>query len=200
MLDTDQRPQERRLRGCVLVREPFDFFRRQPHGTRDIARGVLPGTLGEAVVSNRVTRHVVVVDQAVADHHVHHRERQHGIARGLDLQMPIRRLGSARPDRIDDHDLRAAALRLAHNRPVVQVRDDRVGTPEHDVAAVDRVLGVDPGPTADRGFQPRRRDGAADVSIEIAAAHRSEQAHVDRGLLDQPLNAGGAIRKDSLRA
>ena len=57
-----------------------------------------------------------------------------------------------------------------------------------------------PVPGSDRRRQPGRRDGAADVAIEVAAAHRSEQATVERMQLDQPLHAGGTVGQDGLRA
>ena len=163
-------------------------------------RRVLPCALRQRFVPDGVLRHVVVVHQAVANHHVHHRQRQRRIACRLDLHVPVGGFRGARPDRIHDHDLRAATLRFAHQRPEVQVRDDRVRPPQHDEPAVDDLFGIDAGAAADRGRQPRGRHRAADVAIEAAAAHRPEQPPVERGHLDQPLHAGGAVRQDGLRA
>ena len=56
-----------------------------------------------------------------------------------------------------DDELRAAALRFAHQRPVVQVGDDGVGAPQDDEAAVDDVFGIDARAGADRRRQPRAR-------------------------------------------
>ena len=71
-----------------------------------------------------------------------------------------------RPDRIHHDDLRAATLRLAHERPEVEVRDDRVRPPQHDVPAVDDLLRIDSGSGPDRGREAGGSDRAADVAIE----------------------------------
>ena len=163
-------------------------------------RRVLPCAVRQRFVPDGVLRHVLVVHQAVANHHVHHRQRQRRIAGGLDLHVPVGGFRGARSDRIDDHDLGAAALRFAHQRPEVQVRDDRVRPPQHDEPAVDDLFRIDAGAATDRGRQPRGRHGAADLAIEAAAAHRPEQPPVERGRLNQPLHAGGAVRQDRLRA
>jgi hypothetical protein len=47
---------------------------------------------------------------------------------------------------------------------------------------------------------PADGHGAADLAIEAAAAHRSEQPRVERLLLDQALHARGAVRQDRFRA
>ena len=200
MLWADERPQQRRLRRGVFAREPFDLFDRETDRVRYTIGRVLPGALGQRVVADRVLRNVVGVDEAVADDDVHHRQRERRIAGRLDLNVPVGRFRRPRPDRIDDDDLRAAALRLAHERPEVEVRDDRVGSPQHDVAAVDDVFGIDSRAGPDRRGKAGVRDRAADVSIEIAAAHRPEQAPVDRRLLDQALHTRGAVRQDRFRA
>jgi len=70
-----------------------------------------------------------VIDQAVADHHMHHGQRKRRVASGFELHVPVSSLSGAGSDRIDDHDLRTASLRFADQRPQVQVRDDRVGSP-----------------------------------------------------------------------
>ena len=82
----------------------------------------------------------------------------------------------------------------------MQVGDDRVGAPQHDVPAVDDLLGIDPGAGADRGREAGRCHGAADIAIEIAASHRSEQTRVEGRLLNQPLDARRAVRQDRLSA
>ena len=200
VLDPDQRPQQRRLRRRVLAGEPFDVTGRKADGAGDALRRVLLDSLDERVVSDRVAGDVVVIDQAVADDDVHHRERERGVARRLDLNVPVGGVGGSRADRIDDDEPRAAALRLAHERPEVQVGDNRVGAPQHDVAAVDDLFGIDAAAGADRDLEAGRCDRAADAALEIAAAHRPEQAPIDRRLLDHALDAGGTVRDDRLRA
>ena len=131
---------------------------------------------------------------------MHHRQRQRGVGAGANLQVPVRGLGRPRPDRIDDDELRAAAPRFAHERPVVEVGDDRVGPPQHDEAAVDDLFGIDAAADANRRDQPGGGHRAADVAVERAAAHRSHEPPIQRVHLDEPLHAGGAVRKDRFRA
>ena len=157
MLDADQRPQQRRLRRRVFARESFDVFCRQAHRVWHAFRRVLPHAFRERVVTDRVLRNVVVIDQAVADDDVHHRQRQRRVTGRLDLNVPVGRLRGARPDRIDHHDLRAAALRFAHERPEMEVGDDRVRSPQHDVAAVDDLFGIDSRSRPDRRRKARAR-------------------------------------------
>ena len=126
--------------GCVVAysraKRSISLPRQAPP-CRHALRRVLPHAIDQRLVADGVARHVVVIDEAVADDDVHHGERERGVAGGFDLKVPVGRLRRARPDRIDDDDLRAAPLRLADKRPVVQVRDDRVRAPQHDEAAVD---------------------------------------------------------------
>ena len=196
VLNPDQRPQQRRLRRRVLSREALDLAGRQSGDLRDAFRRVVAHARHERVESDRVPRHVFAIDEIVADHHVHHREGEGGVARGFDRQVPVRRFGGSRPDRIDDDDLCSASLRFADERPEVQVRDDRVRAPQHDEAAVYDLLGIDAGPGADGRGESRRGDGTADVPLEFRAAHRSKEPPVERFHLNEPLRASGAVGQD----
>ena len=200
MLGTDQRPQQRRNRRRVLACESLDVRGRQADDIRDAVGRVVLDAIDQRVVADGVLRDVVAIDEPVADDHVHHRERQRPVAARLELHVPVGGLRGARPDRIDHDHLRATPLRLVHERPEVQVGDDRVRAPEHDVAAVHDVLGIDPRAGADGRGQARRGDGAADLAMEAAAPHRPEQPLVDRRRLNQPLRARGAVREDRFRS
>ena len=200
VLDADERPQQRRLRGRVFAGEALDLLGRQSDRVRYLCRRVLLHALRQGFVPDGVLRHVVVIHEAVANHDVHHRQRQRRIARGLDLDVPVGGFRGAGPDRIDDHDLRPAALGFEHQRPEVEIGDDRVRPPQHDEPAVDHLFRVDARAATNRGRHPRGRHRPADVAIEAAAAHRPEQAAVERRLLDDALHAGGAVRKNGLRA
>src|SRR5688572_23564888 len=95
-------------------------------------------------------RYVVVVDEVIANHDVHHRQGEGGVAGRPDLQVAVGRFRGARPDRIDHDDPGATTLRLEHEGPEVQVRDDRVRSPQYDEPAVDDLLRIDAGAGADR--------------------------------------------------
>ena len=200
MLDANQRPQQRRRGRRVLAGEPLDVGCGQADRAGDALRRVLLHPLDKRVVADGVPGHVVVIDQIVADDHVHHGERERGVAAGPDLQVPVGGLGGAGPDGIDDDEPGPAALRFAYERPEMQVGDDRVGAPQHDVAAVDDLLGIDPGAGADRDLEAGRCHGAADVAIQIAASHRSEQTPIERRLLNHSLDARRTVRQDRLGA
>ena len=101
------------------------------------------------------------------------------VAGWRDREVPVGRFRGPGPDRIHHDNLRAATLRLAYQRPEVEVRDDRVRPPQHDVPAVDDLLRIDSGPGSDGGREAGGSDRAADMAIEAAAPHRTEQPRVD---------------------
>ena len=185
---------------CVGTSEALDLFGREADALTDGLRGVLPDAFDERLVAHRVPRDVVVIDQIVANHHVHHGERERGVAARSDLQMPIGGFGRACADRIDDDHRGPAFPRFSDQRPEVEVGDDRVGAPQHDEAAVDDVLWVNAGAGADGRRESGRCDRTADVSLERAAAHDAEEAHVERCHLDDALHTGRAVRQDGLGA
>ena len=152
------------------------------------------------LVPDRVLRDVLVVHQTVADDDVHHRERQRRVAGRLDRQVPVGRFRGPGPNRIHHDDLRAPTLRLAHERPEMEVRDDRVRPPQHDVPAMDDLLRIDSGAGSNRGREACGSDRAADVAVEAATPHRPEQPHVERGLLYQSLHARRAVGQDGFGA
>ena len=200
MLGADEGPQQGGLRHGVLARKSLDVVRRQAHRVRHALRRVLQHALRERLVADGVLRHVVVVHQAVANDDVHHRERQDGVGGWRDREVPVGRFGGPRPDRIHHHNLRAATLRLAYQRPVVEVRDDRIRPPQHDVPAVDDLLRIDSGPGPDGGREAGGSNRTADMAIEAAAPHRTEQPRVDGLLLNEPLYTCRAVREDRFSA
>ena len=198
MLDPDQRTEEGRLRGRVFAREAFDLIGGEAHNGRHRLRRVIAGAFDQGVVSHGVARDVVEIDQGVAHHHVHHRESQRRVASGFDLQVPVRGLGGTRANRIDNHKPGSAALRFAYVRPVVEIGDDGVSAPQHDVAAVDDVFRVDTGPHAEGRGHSGPGDTPADRSLQVSAAHDPEETAVDGRHLDQALHSRGAVRHNGL--
>src|SRR5437764_6050503 len=164
----------------VGTSEALDFFGREADALTFGLRGALPDPFDERLVTYRVARDIVMIDQIVANHHVHHGERERGVAARSDLQMPIGGFGRACADRIDDDHRGPAFPRFSDQRPEVEVGDDRVGAPQHDEAAVDDVLWVNAGAGADGRRESGRCDRTADVSLECAAAHDAEEANVER--------------------
>src|ERR1700720_1269724 len=84
--------------------------------------------------------------------------------------------------------------------PEMEVRDDRVRPPQHDVPAMDDLLRIDSGAGSNRGREACGSDRAADVAVEAATPHRPEQPHVERGLLYQSLHARRAVGQDGFGA
>jgi hypothetical protein len=198
MLEADQRAKEGRLRGRILTREALDPGGVEPHGPGHFTGRIRPHPFHQGVIAGRMPTDVLAIDQPVPHHDVHDGEGEERIRAGTDLQVPVRLRGRARPDRIDHDQSRPALPRVLDQRPVVQVRDDRVRAPQDDVPAVEDVFGIDPGAGTDRCREAGGRHGAADVAIEPAAAHRAEQAPVERRHLDHALRPGRTVGKDGL--
>ena len=142
-LNRDAHADDRRLSDGEFAGQLPDVVGGEP-GDRSHAARREAGRAGfQVLVADGVFPDIVVVDEILGDDDVDHAERQGGVGAGLDGEMPVGLFGRPGGDRIDDHDLGAAALRLGDERPVVQVGADRVDRPEDDVAGMDEALRVD---------------------------------------------------------
>ena len=154
---------------------------------------VLPAPApASCVEAERVARDVVAVDQALGDQHVHHAERERAVGAGQQrdvLRAFLRRQAAVRIDR--DH-LGAAALRLLHARPQVQVGDDRVGAPEQDQLRLVEALRVHADRAAERRLEAELAGRGAQRAVEQRGAEPVEEAPVHRSVLHHAHGAGVA--------
>ena len=101
-------------------------------------------------------------------------------------------------DRVDGHDVRAGSLRLAHERPLVEVRGQQVGAPEDDQPRLDDRLRLEAdGAAVDRAHRGRR-GGGADRGAQPRGAEVGEQARAHRPALDVAHGAGEVVGQDRL--
>ena len=117
MFEPDQRSQQRWRGGCVFVCKAFDFICRQADDRRDAGRSVIMNSLHELFVAQSVSRDIIMIDQIVANDHMHHRQSQCGVAAWSHCEMPVRLFGRASLHRIDDHNLRAASPSFQNHGP-----------------------------------------------------------------------------------
>jgi hypothetical protein len=97
----------------------------------------------------------------------------------------VGRLRRPRSGRVDDHDRRPVRLRLADERPEVEVGDDGVGTPENDEPALRDVRRQHPGRRPDRRLDAAATARAANRPHEPGGAQPGKEAGFHTLALDQ---------------
>ena len=198
-LHTVIEPDRRRPRAGVLARQRHDLLSRETANGRRLFRRIVLHPLLQLRKAEGMAPDVIVIVESLADDHVHHAQGQRGIGAGQRRQVPVafrRRQAAVGVDR--DH-LGAAALRLLHARPEVQVGDDGVGAPDEDQLRFVEALRVhaDTGTKGDfHAYLAGRRTQRA---IEQRRAELVEEAPVHRSVLHQPHGAGVAAGQDGLR-
>ena len=127
-------------------------------------------------------------------------ERERRIGTGPDRDPLVALIGRARAQRIDRDHARAALARLAHERPEMRIRRERVRSPQQHEIALGQTLRIGADTRADRHPHPHRAGHRADGAIEHRGAEQMEEALIHRAALDEPHRAGVRIRKNRLRS
>ena len=199
VLHPHQRPDDRRPCRRVLAGERDDLRGGEAGDAGDPLRRVLQCPRAQGVEAVRIALDVVGVVQVLVQDHVHQPKRERGVGSGLHLQVHVGRLRGARAHRVDHNHARACLAGTLHERPQMQVRDDRVCAPENDQPCMLDQFGVNPA----EGAVGRRRPGAAGVaahrSLEIRRAQAVKEALMHGHSLDHALGAHVAVRHDGLR-
>ena len=200
VLDPDQPADRGRARGGVGAGERHDLLgghaghllRALGRPQRELGREPLEalGVIGD----------VLGVVQVLGHDHVHEPERQRRVGARQRAHVPVGRGRGARAQGIDDDHPRPRLARGLHDRPLVQVGDDRVRPPQHDEAAVGEIVGAQSDERAGGLELPRGRRLPADRALQPAGAQAGEEAPVHRGPLDQPLGAREAVGQHRLAA
>jgi hypothetical protein len=193
-------PDHRRLGGGVLQGQGADVRGRDPGLLRSPFRGVTPDPFGQLVVADRVVTDVALIGEPFADNDIHHRQRERAVGAGPDRDIPVRVRGGLVPDRVDHDDLGAAALRLGHERPQVQVRRDHVAGPDHDVAGVHQALRIHPRGRADRHGVCRAGTRVAVGALGDRGPELVEERVTHVQAVEDPFGTQVADRHDRLRA
>ena len=125
----------RRLRRRIPARERGDAARLDPRRRGRPGRVVPLDVSGESIEPDGVSADERGVVQPLCDDHVHHAQRQGGIAPGADQQRLVGlRRGFGAPH-VDVHHVRAAALRGREVAPGVRLAGERL-PPEDDEVGV----------------------------------------------------------------
>ena len=161
-------PDGRRLAGGEFTGQRADVVGRDPGEFLHSFGRERRGALGELIEPGCVLVDVVVVGQPFRDDDVHHSQSQRGVGPRADAHEPVGASRGLASVGVDHHDLGALALRLADERPEMEVGTDDVAAPDHDVARVGQALGVDEG-------------GPQGHEIGAAPAGAAEGALRDRG-------------------
>ena len=106
---------------------------------------------------------------------MHHAEGESGVGAGQRAYVPVRGGSRARLEWIHHDDLRAPVLRLANERPEMQVGDNSVGAPQEDEAALGQVLGQHPHRGAHRRLDTSGSGAAADCTFQARGAQAAEK-------------------------
>jgi hypothetical protein len=200
VLDADEPADGRGARGGVGARERHDLLGRDArHLLRALGR---PGRelRRETLEPLGVRRDVLGVVKALGDDHVHEPERERRVGTRERAHVPVGRRGRPRAQRVDDDHAGARLARLLHDRPLVQVGDDRVRPPQHDEAAVGEVLVAQADGRAGGLHLGREHRLPADRALEAARAQAREEAARERVLLHHALGAREAVRQHRLAA
>src|ERR1022692_831525 len=143
--------------------------------------------------------HVVVIDEIIANQHVHEPKRERGVGSRQQGDVSVALFGGERAVGIDGDEPRPEALRLLRARPKMYARGNRVAAPENDELGLIGQLHVD----SDSGAQGDRMAGGAgrcaDRAIQKTCAEPMEEALGHRLALHQPHGSGVAIGQDLLR-
>ena len=132
----------RRPDAAVFARKLHHLLARDAAGLRCPVGRIALDALRQRLEADGVLCDVVAVEHALRDQHVHHPERQRAVGareQGDVLAALLRRQAAVG---IDGDHFRAAALRLLHARPEVQVGNDRVRAPQQDQLRFVEALGI----------------------------------------------------------
>ena len=128
------------------------------------------------------------------------RERDRDVGARFDREMDVRRTRERRRSRIDDHELRAALLGLAHVRNQVDAGRRRIDAPEDDQLRFDVILIADRRHLAVERHVCRARRRRAQRAIEPGCADAPPELRVEVVLGQQAVRSAVGIRKDRFRA
>ena len=189
-----------RLSGRQLARELADVVSGDAGDLLGPFRRARAGAFLQFIEADRVIVDVVLIDEALRDDRVDERHRQRAVRAGLGANVPVGFLGRARSVSVDNDDLGAELLRIAHDRPVMQVGADAVAGPDDDVLGMNVALRIETGGRADRQQPSRARAFAAERALAYGRAQAVEKGVTAVEAVHQPLMPEVAVRDDRLRA
>ena len=197
VVDADQRPVAGSCCTPVVGRQRLDVGGLDAAEGRDALRREVGDARLQRREADRVPRHVVVVDPAVADQHVHQTERERAVGAGQQRDMRVALLGRERTIRIDRDQPRPVAPGGLRTTPEMNAGRDRVGAPEHDQLRVLHAFDLGADARTERVVVADRSGFGADVAMEPAGAELVEETAGHRLALDEPHRSRVAVRDDA---
>ena len=140
------------------------------------------------------------VMKSFGEEDVHESERQRAVGRRARPQMLVSRSRGRRAPGIDDDDVGAVALRLAHEGHEVWRRAGRIVSPDDDEPAVADIARVGGEASAERHLDRGLGGGAADRALQTAGAHPVPETDAGDSALQQAKRAAEGIGEDRRRA
>ncbi|EXI68478.1 MAG: hypothetical protein AW08_01260 [Candidatus Accumulibacter adjunctus] len=185
-------------RAAVGLRQLLDDARLDAADRRHACRRKRPHALGEFREAQGVAGDVVLVEEVVADQHVHQAERQRAVGSRQQGDVLVAAVGGHRPAGVDGDQARTAPPRFLRQAPEMKVGDDAVAAPDEDQPRVDDVLGVEADARTDRRAVAHGAGAGADRPVELRGAETVEETAVERTVAEQPRVAGIAVGDDRL--
>ena len=174
-------------------------MRRDPTDAGHARRVVVGSAHLEFIETQRVSGHILVVDQIVTDEHVHQSQRECPIGAGQRGDMDMALFRGQRTIGIDGHERGALALRLLRPCPKMHARGDGVRTPENDQLRLIREFHVDAEARPQGQLVACRPRGGADRTVQQAGTQLVKEPLGHRLPLDQAHRAGIAVGQDLFR-
>ncbi len=184
---------------AVEAGDPFDVFHRHAADLGGAGRREFHRPLAQRGEADGVPLDVVVVEQIVANQHVHDRQRQRAVGAGHRRDVPVALLGGQRAVRVDGDQRGAAALGFLRAGPEMEIRGDRVAAPDDDQLGVGHVFHVHANAGAIGVAQRRGARAGADRPVQQRGPQLVEEARGHAFALHQPHGAGVAVGDDGLR-
>ena len=193
------RPDQGRTRRRVQVCQRLDLSRADAANRGDLLRTVQAHALAQRFESQRMAADVIVVDEIVANQHVHQSESKGGIGPRQQSDLRVAFFRRERTIRIDRNEPRAAPLGLLRPCPEMHARGDGVAAPEDDELRLLGELHIDAHARAQGDLVPCRAGRCADRAIQQTGAEPVEESLRHGFSLHQPHRSGVAVRQDLLR-
>ena len=193
------------------MRERLDLRRLDSADRCNPLRAVLARPFAQLIEPQRMPAQVVVIDEIVANEHVHEAERERGVGSRQQGDVGVALFRGERAVGIDSDELRTEALGLLRARPKMHARGDRIAAPEDDELGPIGQLHIDSdsrtqgdgvsggaGRCADRAIQKTRAQPMKEALRHGLALHQSHGSGIAIGedLLRIDRGDGGEPRRD----
>ena len=191
-------PDGRGPRGGVFPRQPHDFLRRDASELRGALRRPFANAFAQTVEPAGVALHVVGVVQVLGHDHVHHGERQSGVAARMNEEMFVGSRAGAIAPRVNGIELGAVPPRFHNEGPQMYVGAENVGAPGEDQPRMAELLRLGSVTHSQRLGHSRGSGSRTDSAVEARGAQAVKEPAIHARTVQQPHGSGVAIGQDGL--